>query len=209
VFSYPLETLIFPSSSGAKRPDVKFSIISIGDGLDLTFKRDKESVDAMMEITKGDFRGTDYGMHVSVRVDKIQDTLLLQGIVGAGLTLKCVRCLKQRERIVKVTLEAVLFPIEQGNNEEIEVELSTEDMNVSFYDPSKDEFDLTDLVREALLLDMPVYPSCSEEEECVPYKASEEEIIESQVDPRWQGLLALKKSMGQIKSTSSSDDKSD
>jgi len=171
---------------------VKFSTLNIGSGLDLAFELTQDDVNEMMAITKGDFKGTDKGLQVNLTVTRLNDSLLVQGRISAGLSLTCVRCLSERERFMKVALDVILFPM-PGETAEQEVELKTEDMNVSFYDPKADELDLTDLIREALLLEMPAYPSCDEDEDCQPFKLQQEEEDElDSVDPRWQGLMALK-----------------
>ena len=191
---YPLENFVFPEQHRPSGQVLKFSTLNIGSGLELAFELTRTEVDEVMSITKGDFKGTDQGLQVNVRVARLHESLLVVGHVSAGLMLTCVRCLQERERLIKVSLDVVLFP-QPEESADREVELSTEDMNVSFYDPNADELDLTDLIREALLLELPTYPSCEEGEICQPFELPKEEEEAESIDPRWRGLMALKTAM--------------
>lgn len=195
--TYPLETLVILKQKKPSRRHLKFSTLNIGSRLDLAFELTQEEVDEMMAITRGEFKGTEKGLQVNLTVTRLNDALLVQGRISAGLALTCVRCLSERERFMKVGLDVVLFP-EPGAATEREVELTTEDMNVSFFDPNAEELDLTDLIREALLLELPAYPSCDEDEVCQPYELPKDEEDElDSIDPRWRGLMALKTAMAE------------
>ena len=149
----------------------------------------------MMEITHGDFKGTDAGLTANLRIEKISDgTILVRGGTRAGLAFHCVRCLEPRERTLEAEVDAVLLPSSSVEGMDDDQELTAEDMDVSFYDDSDEELDLTDVVREALLLEMPTYPTCADDEECTPHQLDVEED-EPSIDPRWQALAKIKERM--------------
>ncbi|MEL6177369.1 MAG: DUF177 domain-containing protein [Myxococcota bacterium] len=174
---------------------MKIAIRDIGDGLHLNIDKTRVEVDAMMEITKGEFRGTDEGLRANLRLQKLDDgTILVRGGARVGLGFACVRCLEPRERVLEAEVDAVLFPESTAKFDD-EHELTAEEMDVSFYDDSNDELDLTDTVREALLLEMPSYPTCSEQEVCKPHQLDVEEEDGPAIDPRWQALVKIKERM--------------
>ncbi|MFU8806559.1 MAG: YceD family protein, partial [Bradymonadaceae bacterium] len=79
-----------------------------------------------------------------------------------------------------------------------EIELSAEDLDVSFYEG--DLIDLRDLIREAVLLELPVFPNCSEElrDACdAAYQANVgaetlEKNEDNKIDLRWSALKNIK-----------------
>ncbi len=179
---------------------LKLPIRDIGaEGLDLTFKKDQDEVHAMMEVTKGDFRGTDEGMQVYLHAQRVygqESTILIRGQVTAGLAFSCVRCLEDREHVLSAPIDAVLLPLQEAEKSGDDVELSAEDMDVSFYED--EEIDRTDIGRGALLLGMPSYPTCDVQEECKPHLIESEEV-EPGIDPRWKALLDIKTRMSDEK----------
>jgi uncharacterized protein len=96
---------------------------------------------------------------VSLRVEKVGEDVLMRGEATAGLRLVCSRCLKEFERDLTVPLDLAFSP-EKEMGEEREHELAEEEMSIGFY--SEDEIDLAEVVREQMLLNIPMKSLCDE-----------------------------------------------
>jgi uncharacterized protein len=73
-----------------------------------------------------------------------------------------------------------------------EMELEADDLEFAYYDA--DEIDLEPLLREQLILEVPIAPICRDD--CSPELSAEGkggESGEKAVDPRWAALAKLKK----------------
>ena len=88
------------------------------------------------------------------------------------------------------------FVTEENYTSEKEAEVRNDDLNVSIYDGEK--IDLTDLVREQILLDLPTQILCREDCKglCQKCGANLNEVncncAENETDPRWSALKNLK-----------------
>lgn len=176
-----------------------FSVYDIREGLDLDFTLTPEEVDALMAITHGDLRGGAEGGRVTARVTRLDSTVLVRGVSELQLRVTCGRCRgevlhTERTEIDAVLMDASSFAPVAGDEE---IELSAEDMGVSFY--TGDEIDLSDIVREAVLLELPAYPSCEAfGAECSGEAASgawidaADDAPRDGVDPRWAALKRLR-----------------
>lgn len=135
-------------------------------------------------------------------VDRFNDTLQIKGEIVLSYVLTCSRCVVERERAERLPVKWTLLPTRTLDTHRLrddeEVELSTDDLDVSFY--QGDEIDLGELVREALLLELDPADECGEEacdDRLATLLAAEaDEAVES-VDPRWAGLAALKSKLKQ------------
>lgn len=122
----------------------------------------------------------------------------VEGTLSLAYTLTCGRCTVQRTREAEVAVNWVLMPQEELTKDQLRphelIELSTDDLDVSFY--SDDEVDLNELVREAILLFLDPNSACGEEE-CDArltelLKTQREADGDAPVDPRWADLAKLK-----------------
>lgn len=119
----------------------------------------------------------------------------VEGVISAELELECTRCLQTIDRNFEIPFKAAFVPPENYTQAK-EAELNAEDLDVSIIEGN--EIDLTELVREQILLNLPVQVFCKEDckglcEKCganrnlINCKCSEKEI-----DPRWAALKNLK-----------------
>ena len=74
-----------------------------------------------------------YQLHASLQ----EDDLLVNGSISAAFHLRCVRCLEFFEKTIRIDPYALLEPFE-----------------------NQPSIDLTDRLREDILLDLPGYPRC-------------------------------------------------
>lgn len=129
---------------------------------------------------------------------RIERELLIEGTLTVDYLLTCVRCTVERTRHAEIPIRWILLPKEELDKDQLRphelIELSTDDLDVSFY--TDDEVDINELVREAVLLFLDQHSECGEED-CDArltelLKTQREAENESPVDPRWAKLAKLK-----------------
>lgn len=135
---------------------------------------------------------------VMTRVDK---TFRVQVNISGDVQFECGRCLEQVSEPVDVDTEWVLMSRSEWVNRyedgDEEVELNEEDLDISFY--SGDDIDLSELIREAIMLELPTHPICQVDTKAcdaayqknVGDKALKENE-EAEVDLRWGPLKDIK-----------------
>lgn len=139
--------------------------------------------------------GADGELVVDLDVQRFDMLLQLTGSVRAPIHFECARCLTERRRDLEIPIRWTLLPRESlgGDvSEKEEVELTSDDLDTSFYD--NEEIDLGELAREAVLLAIDPAPRCDPEEGC----AASEVLLEADPspptpadDPRWAPLKQL------------------
>jgi uncharacterized metal-binding protein YceD (DUF177 family) len=140
------------------------------------------------------------GGHVMMIVDKVDEILSVRGrITSTSCGFECARCLKENERPLDIRLRWTLVPRSTiaraaSLSPEEEVELTTDDLDVSFFDG--DEIDLMEIVREAILLELDPAPRCEVDScEFQGYAAAPSSEAEPEIDPRWAPLQAMKEKL--------------
>jgi len=119
----------------------------------------------------------------------------VEGRISGEVEAECTRCLQSLTHRLDVPLKAT-FITEENYTSEKEAELRSDDLDVSIYDGEK--IDLTDLVREQILLDLPTQILCKEDCKglCQKCGANLNEVNcnceENKTDPRWAALGKLK-----------------
>jgi uncharacterized protein len=119
----------------------------------------------------------------------------VEGRINGEVEAECTRCLKSVTHEIDIPLKAV-FVTEENYTSEKEAVLRNEDLDVSIYDGEK--IDLTDLVREQILLNLPTQILCREDCKglCQQCGANLNEVNcsceENEIDPRWSALKNLK-----------------
>lgn len=127
--------------------------------------------------------------------------LIIDGTLPIAYKLTCGRCTVERTREAIIPIHWNLMPLEALNQEQLRphelVELSTDDLDVSFY--SDDEVDVSELAREAILLFLDPNSECGEEdcdarltELLKTQRDAPSDDAEDSIDPRWAGLAELK-----------------
>ena len=98
------------------------------------------------------------GIEAALDAERSGDKVTLQGRVHARAALECVRCLRSFEKPFDVGL--TVFAERAGRTNRAEEEQLERDHEMRFHDGR--QLDLREDVREALLLEMPMAPHCSE-----------------------------------------------
>ena len=115
--------------------------------------------DLDMSLSLGDV-AIEGDVHVSFKALRLGDKVLVNGNAETKASLTCSRCLKEFLYPINVAFEAEYVPL-KSFYKGVEYELKKEDLDVSFYE--RDEIDIKDLVREHLLLTLPMKPLCMPE----------------------------------------------
>ena len=182
--------------------EVKFLIRDIDNGLSLDFELDADQVDTLLDVASDELGGAEGGLSFVGRASLVEDTVLVQGDTTANVSFICVRCAEKRAMQVVTTVDAALMPRSVTNELEGAVDLTADDLDVSFYEG--EDIDIDALVREAILLEMPAYPACPEGDlECAELTealrkkldAEDKDFDPDRVDPRWAALQAIKDKM--------------
>jgi uncharacterized protein len=119
----------------------------------------------------------------------------VEGTISAELEIECTRCLKKIDKQFELPFEAA-FVAPENYTQAKEAELNAEDLDVSILEGN--EIDVSELVREQILLNLPEQVFCSEDCKglCEKCGANRNLIncncLENEVDPRWAALKNLK-----------------
>ena len=119
----------------------------------------------------------------------------VEGVIRAELEIECTRCLQPIETDAEFAFNAA-FVTPENFTEAKEAELNANDLDVSVFEG--DKIDLTELVREQILLNLPEQVFCKEDcrglcEKCGANRNLIDcNCIEKEVDPRWAALKNLK-----------------
>ncbi|MBI2981737.1 MAG: DUF177 domain-containing protein [Deltaproteobacteria bacterium] len=96
---------------------------------------------------------------VDLLIEKTCDNVRLRGVASLDLERECDRCLTAFCYHSSVPIEMTLTPLPDSEGDGPEC-LTAEDENFAFY--REEKIDLSDIVREALVLSIPIRFLCSE-----------------------------------------------
>ena len=120
----------------------------------------------------------------------------LRGEIRTEVELLCDRCLAPATIPLAVEFDTSFIPREVEAAKDENVELAAEDLILSAYDG--DAVDLDEVVREQILLALPLRHLCKEDckglcQKCgADLNAGHCSCEQSEVDPRWSALAGLK-----------------
>jgi len=98
-------------------------------------------------------------VQAQLNIKKVGTEVVVSGNILTDVELQCSRCLKDFTSKLSFPFEAIFHPVEQLKEEE-KHELNVEELDMGFY--SKDELDLFDLIKEQIMLNLPMKPLCNE-----------------------------------------------
>ncbi len=119
----------------------------------------------------------------------------VEGMISTNTEVECTRCLQVMEQKSEFPFKAA-FVTKENYTQAKEAELNAEDLDISVFDGQK--IDLTELVREQILLNLPEQVFCKEDckglcEKCGANRNLIDcKCIEKEIDPRWSALKNLK-----------------
>lgn len=144
------------------------------------------------------------GARIALRIDKIEHAIRITGKVTTTVNGECARCLAEARHPVDCNVDMTLFPDkpgETGDQADAQPESSTPELDnpgVQSGVYSGLTFDLTDNLRELILLELPMRLLC--DEGCAGLcdlcgKNLNEGpcgCVHDEVDPRWEKLKEIK-----------------
>jgi uncharacterized protein len=123
--------------------------------------------------------------------------VVIRGTLEAALTVPCARCLEPAHVPIKLSLGVLAVPatsMRESAGAKDDDDLSPEQADLIPYDG--ETLVLDELVRDELLLGIPMIPLCSEACPGIrPELAQEKPEPGPRIDPRLRPLLRLKKSI--------------
>jgi uncharacterized protein len=98
---------------------------------------------------------------VDVFAQRSGDDIVVTGKIHTQIFADCVRCLEDAPVPVDVDIAALFTAKDEGHRPEPdELELTPEEISREFY--SGDDIDLDELIRESIILEVPMQPLCDE-----------------------------------------------
>jgi uncharacterized protein len=137
--------------------------------------------------------------HSQLRVLLSGERVLVDGRIQGDLEVTCCRCAKGFPQHVEKEFSVEYWPDPKVTHEGEEMELSYDDLEIGFY--REDKIDLSALVAEQILLDIPMKPVCREDCKglCDQCGADLNEEVcgceRKKLDPRWAVLAKIKNKM--------------
>ncbi len=119
----------------------------------------------------------------------------VEGTITARAEIECTRCIEPFEKDLEFPFKASFIAPEHFT-EAKEAELNDADLDVSVYED--DKIDLTELVREQIILNLPEQIFCREDCKGLCAKCGENRNLidckceEKEIDPRWLALKNLR-----------------
>lgn len=138
-------------------------------------------------------------VHVFLRASRFRDKVLVNGRIISDASMVCSRCLKKFSFPLKISFNIEYIPYSHLIAEDDEHELSKKELDVSFY--RDDEIDIGDLVREQVLLAVPIKPLCESNCRGICFKCGTNlnetscECSTRGIDPRLEPLKKFKESL--------------
>lgn len=143
-------------------------------------------------------RGRSEIAHAVIKANRFGDRVLIDGRIEFRASLICSRCLKEFPYPLDIDFEEEFVPSPEVS-ESGEHELTGEDLDLGFY--SNDEIDIDDVIREQLLLAIPMKPVCRSDCAGICPKCGKDlnegacDCRTEEVDPRLNALKEIKKSL--------------
>lgn len=142
-------------------------------------------------------------LNFQLKAHKLGSTIQITGNVTGSFNFECGRCLQLNDYPLNEPVEAVYVHKQAWDEDNDDLELSEEDVGVWFY--TNDYIDLNPSLRDVVLLALPVYTLCPDEQKESCDQALSELIAQAnldteriqaleqeEVDERWAKLKDLK-----------------
>jgi uncharacterized protein len=93
-----------------------------------------------------------------LRLDKVEDDIMARGVLNGDVELQCSRCLKNFPLHISSQVNVVYHPAKEIAKSE-QRQLKGDELDTAFY--TGDVIETNDLLREQLILNIPMKPLCS------------------------------------------------
>lgn len=99
-------------------------------------------------------------VHAHLKIERADSEILVRGTVMADIKLQCGRCMENFSTEENLSVEVVYHHIDEIRKDETH-EVRSEELDTGFYEG--DELDINELMKEQILLNIPMKPLCSDE----------------------------------------------
>jgi uncharacterized protein len=135
-------------------------------------------------------------VEIELRLESVMEGVLVSGTARAPLTGECVRCLEPLERKLEVDFQEMYSYPEADARGRVSAEPVGEESEEETLYVEDDLFDLEPVLRDAVVLALPLQPVCQEDcpglcAECGARLADDPDHHHETVDPRWAALQGL------------------
>ncbi len=132
-------------------------------------------------------------LKAKLRIDKVSSEILVNGSLSALVEMQCSRCLNNFTNNTDININVVYHPVEELKGEDRH-EIKDDELDTDFYRDA--QLDISELLKEQLILSLPMKPLCSESCKGICFRCGKNLNIDScecrqeEPDPR---LAKLKK----------------
>ena len=132
---------------------------------------------------------------LSAEIVRVGSRTRLSGTIKANVLVSCTRCLESIRREFDIAFQDIFVDASEESTRE-EAEVGTEELDESLI--TSGEIDLTEVVREQILLELPKQIFCKEDCRGLCPKCGGNlnlidcNCIDDEIDPRWAALQNLK-----------------
>lgn len=157
-------------------------------------RRDFETTAAALELEDAHF-AFPAPVQLRLQISRALETYTLSGVAKTRAVGECCRCLARSEVPLQAEI-SLLFQRKEASADELEAAL--EEDGVEFVSPGAREMDLTELIREAVVLALPVRIYCREDCRGLCAQCGQDlnagpcGCAETRRDPRWEALKNVK-----------------
>ena len=178
-------------------PSMEIRLDQLPEGEAVAFRFDESHPDfAEVLLSVAESKSAPMKGATELRLESWPERLDIVGQIQARGPFTCVRCLTRFEMVVERHITHILVRnLDVADSSEEEIELNRSDLDRS--ELRGDSVKLADVLREELLLAMPMKAVCRDECEgicsgCGVELNNESCICKPQIDERWAALAALK-----------------
>ncbi|MEU1310429.1 YceD family protein [Streptomyces cinnamoneus] len=136
-------------------------------------------------------------LELDLRLESVMEGVLVTGTARAPLTGECVRCLEPLERELEADFQEMFsYPDADARGRIAAADDDAEDDEEDMFSLEDDMFDLEPVLRDAVVLSLPLQPVCQEDcpglcSECGARLADDPDHHHDAVDIRWAALQEL------------------
>ncbi len=93
-------------------------------------------------------------------IERIGEEVTVNGDITGVVNLQCSRCLIDFQKEVSLSVDLIYHPLKEVSSEEA-YEIPRDETDIGFY--RNDELDISEMVKEQVLLNLPMKPLCDEQ----------------------------------------------
>lgn len=149
--------------------------------------------DIALDWLRREFASCEYGVEplsarVNLTVEEVESGVLVRGEASVRATTECGICLASLQIDLEPEISSFLARRDKIESVDDDEELTPEDLEREWY--SGDTLVLDDMIRDAIMLELPMNPRCAKDCSGLPLQGDEEKN-ERSIDPRLAPLASI------------------